>query len=775
MLITNDIRMDLKNRGITPVVHAVQNETYTRAVELTLTNGGTDWEIPAGTVAVIRFRKADGTGGMYDTLPDGSSAYSFLGNSVTAILAPQVLTAPGIAVLQIALVNGDDLLCSFGINILVEPDASSGPAASSNYVNLSQIVKEQVEAYLEENPATDGATFTPAVSASGVLTWTNDKGLDNPPPVNITGPAGKDGADGKSPYAYAQEGGYTGTEAEFAKKLAANTGYPAPSVMDYGARGDGTTDDTVAFQIALAENRVVFVPGGSYKLSGELVVRGNCEMEISQDTVLEFTQTAGNCISMEMSASIRGHHGLIKVPYSFAGNVINVTTALNEDVTAIAPWTRWDPMWKAGRYITDLNITKHDPKGFCYANQPGDCKGAAIYISADRSGTSANRSTFIWGLDFSGIRIAGAFSYGIRAVNYNDAWNHEMRIAAFITSCEIGVSLEDCNNAYISAVIEPRYAEDTSGTITGVYAKHGIELIRSTNADLTGSRVWDWNATGTLWTDGGQWQHIGMYGDCHGAILNSFEYYDVSIDIRKLIYTDTASNLEKLTILQEPFTRWFKPKDNKPYFFDGDNEKELTYKEDFDACFHVGKTPTFTDALANAIDSDGTIYQGIGYSRSGGTINGSGGVNTSQAGYYGHTGFIAVHDGAVVRVDGIKLTDDGDVRMAMYDSNFQLIEGRIHNAGHIISGNSYWFPDYEETETGFSFRVSAYYEDCAYLRMGLLSRDIASNPKIAVDEELGYTMDGYLADGIKVKLTSPNGAQFVLTVDDSGNLSALRV
>lgn len=39
-----------------------------------------------------------------------------------------------------------------------------------------------------------GATFTPAVSADGLLSWTNDKGLPNPGTVDVRGPAGKDGA-----------------------------------------------------------------------------------------------------------------------------------------------------------------------------------------------------------------------------------------------------------------------------------------------------------------------------------------------------------------------------------------------------------------------------------------------------------------------------------------------------------------------------------------------------------------------------------------------------
>ena len=61
-----------------------------------------------------------------------------------------------------------------------------------------------------------GATFIPSVSADGVISWTNDKGLPNPEPVNIkgvkgdkgdkgeAGENGKDGANGKD-----GEDGYT--------------------------------------------------------------------------------------------------------------------------------------------------------------------------------------------------------------------------------------------------------------------------------------------------------------------------------------------------------------------------------------------------------------------------------------------------------------------------------------------------------------------------------------------------------------------------------------
>lgn len=43
-----------------------------------------------------------------------------------------------------------------------------------------------------------GTTFTPSVSAAGVISWTNDGGLDNPEPVSIKGPKGDQGPQGET-------------------------------------------------------------------------------------------------------------------------------------------------------------------------------------------------------------------------------------------------------------------------------------------------------------------------------------------------------------------------------------------------------------------------------------------------------------------------------------------------------------------------------------------------------------------------------------------------
>lgn len=58
--------------------------------------------------------------------------------------------------------------------------------------NLIEETNKVIEA--SKNGEFDGATFTPSVSEDGDLSWSNDKGKENPPTVNIKGPQGEPGA-----------------------------------------------------------------------------------------------------------------------------------------------------------------------------------------------------------------------------------------------------------------------------------------------------------------------------------------------------------------------------------------------------------------------------------------------------------------------------------------------------------------------------------------------------------------------------------------------------
>ena len=72
------------------------------------------------------------------------------------------------------------------------------PPATCREVN--QIRQEMSELQLRSGEdgkdGKDGVTYTPSVSADGMLSWTNDGGRSNPTPVNIKGPKGDAGAQG---------------------------------------------------------------------------------------------------------------------------------------------------------------------------------------------------------------------------------------------------------------------------------------------------------------------------------------------------------------------------------------------------------------------------------------------------------------------------------------------------------------------------------------------------------------------------------------------------
>ena len=164
MIITNKINVYLHRNGEYHM-DAVQGDTA-RILELALYAGASEWNLPEGTRVQLRFRKPDGTGGVYDTLPDGSCAYESSGNKVTLALAPQVLTVPGEVEFQAVLLWGAGELATFTIRIHVQKDPSLGVLESADFVNLSDWVSAQVREYLKsaqdelrELFATPGALF----------------------------------------------------------------------------------------------------------------------------------------------------------------------------------------------------------------------------------------------------------------------------------------------------------------------------------------------------------------------------------------------------------------------------------------------------------------------------------------------------------------------------------------------------------------------------------------------------------------------------------------
>ena len=140
MIITHKLKpMDLAQKQNTGRIDVVQGDKYSRNIEFTFMCNGSAWQIPDGTTAIVRYKKPDATGGNYDTLPDGSTAYQINGNVLTVCLAPQVCTVPGVAQLSVGLIQGSAEINTFSINIVVQPN----PGAiyqSEDYIRLSGAV-----------------------------------------------------------------------------------------------------------------------------------------------------------------------------------------------------------------------------------------------------------------------------------------------------------------------------------------------------------------------------------------------------------------------------------------------------------------------------------------------------------------------------------------------------------------------------------------------------------------------------------------------------------
>lgn len=149
MIITHNITMAMDHRGPDPVVDAVQGDTNTREVLISLTCGGDPWTIPAGTTGIVRFRKPDGTGGIYDSLPDNTEAVTCEESAIRVKLAPQVLTVPEEVMAQVELNDGEGTIGTFMFIVLVEKDPSIGAIDSEDYINLSAYVAKEVAAKID--------------------------------------------------------------------------------------------------------------------------------------------------------------------------------------------------------------------------------------------------------------------------------------------------------------------------------------------------------------------------------------------------------------------------------------------------------------------------------------------------------------------------------------------------------------------------------------------------------------------------------------------------
>lgn len=141
MNINQELTLNLSADGIPPRLHMVQGDANTRTVVATLWDGAQPYTIPAAYAVMIRFRKPDGTGGLYDTTESGAQV-TVSGNTVTAPVATQMLAVAGVVQAQVdiygtATGKAAEKLATFRFAVEVAPSVyPDAEIISSDYFNI---------------------------------------------------------------------------------------------------------------------------------------------------------------------------------------------------------------------------------------------------------------------------------------------------------------------------------------------------------------------------------------------------------------------------------------------------------------------------------------------------------------------------------------------------------------------------------------------------------------------------------------------------------------
>ena len=185
------IILDFVGHGATPLVHVVQGDIGTRALEIDIFAAGVAWEVPTGVDVALRYKKPDGTQGLYTELPDGTKAATVdttNKNRVTLLLAPQVMTVAGDVIADLAVTDTAQVLASFAIIIRVHPNPAAEPTESTDYYKYGTL--EQINQALESLetasgravykvngvvPDAEGNVNTPGAGTGGEVVSVNGK------------------------------------------------------------------------------------------------------------------------------------------------------------------------------------------------------------------------------------------------------------------------------------------------------------------------------------------------------------------------------------------------------------------------------------------------------------------------------------------------------------------------------------------------------------------------------------------------------------------------
>lgn len=198
MEIIQKVDLNLSFRGIPPKLSMVQGDSNTRIIQAQLWDGANTYTIPTGSAVMMRFRKPDGTGGLYDKTEGGQSV-TVSGSTVTVPVATQMLTVAGVVMAEVDIyAAGEDSasaqnLASFAFMVEVAPSVyPDAEIISSDYYSvLTAEIASVLAASTNPPKIGENGNWYTWDQSSGKYVDTGVSATTTPVPIATTEVAGK--------------------------------------------------------------------------------------------------------------------------------------------------------------------------------------------------------------------------------------------------------------------------------------------------------------------------------------------------------------------------------------------------------------------------------------------------------------------------------------------------------------------------------------------------------------------------------------------------------
>ena len=181
------------------------------------------------------------------------------------------------------------------------------------------------------------------------------------------------------------------------------------NLKDYGAVGDGVTDDTAAVQAAItaavANKKALYVPAGNYMLNGGITINGVLTMygEGMQNSIFTYVPVNGNAFTWTADGSYSSIRG-IKLAHTATRVVGNTATGFKTYTGAACVFYLFDEVWVDGFQLWGYDI--NDSFNCKFTN--GRIRNNGVVATLAGGGTNGQGG----GMHLSRITFTGAATTG---------------------------------------------------------------------------------------------------------------------------------------------------------------------------------------------------------------------------------------------------------------------------------------------------------------------------------------------------------------------------